>query len=76
MDRQPPPYHIIGKHELLVAFHGVCAFCRKPVGLPEAWLAHGVAVSKGGQHTRDNIAPVHKACEEEWTRRDNTPDMP
>jgi 5-methylcytosine-specific restriction endonuclease McrA len=61
-------YEIIGKFELHDAFQGLCAICGDPIDASEAWLGHKVSVSEGGQHTRGNIAPVHKGCEEAWTR--------
>jgi hypothetical protein len=65
-------YEIIGKFELHDAFQGRCAICRAPVGVSEAWLGHKLPVSEGGQHTRGNIGPVHKRCEEGWTRNPPT----
>jgi hypothetical protein len=73
MSRKPSPYHVIGKSELHHAFRGLCALCQNPVGVSEAWVGHRIAVSDGGQHTRENIAPVHKACENDWTWSGKTP---
>lgn len=59
-------YDIIGKFELLEAFGGRCGICARAVGM-DAWIGHITAVERGGQHTRTNIAPVHKECENTWT---------
>ena len=64
--RTYPPYEIIGRYELLHAFDGLCAKCGKTLPLEDAWVGHIVGVEYGGQHTRRNIAPVHKACEQRW----------
>lgn len=59
-------YDIIGKFELLEAFGGRCGICARAVGM-DAWIGHIAAVERGGQHTRTNVAPVHKECENAWT---------
>ena len=64
-----PRYHIIGKFELVEAFGGQCALCHDPVSVQEAWVGHIRAVKDGGQHTRENVAPVHRKCEQDFTSR-------
>jgi hypothetical protein len=59
-------YETVGRLELLTAFRHSCGKCGEPLALPEVWVAHILGVEYGGQHTRANIAPVHKMCEQEW----------
>jgi hypothetical protein len=59
-------YETVGKLELLTAFAHKCGKCTLPLALADVWIAHIIGVEHGGQHTRANIAPVHKACEQQW----------
>lgn len=59
-------YDIVGKFELHDAFRGLCGYCAKPIRLDEILIGHVAGVREGGQHTRENIAPIHASCEAEW----------
>ena len=59
-------YETVGKLELLTAFRHRCGKCGLPLALQDVWIGHILGVEHGGQHTRANIAPVHKACEQQW----------
>lgn len=59
-------FETVGKSELLTAFRHRCGKCGLPLALDDVWIGHIVGVEHGGQHTRANIAPVHKACEQQW----------
>jgi 5-methylcytosine-specific restriction endonuclease McrA len=61
--KKRPSYETVGRFELLQAYRGLCALCTKPLAIEDVWVGHIVAVSEGGQHTRDNIAAVHRPCE-------------
>lgn len=56
----------IGTFELLKAYGFRCGKCGEELPRSEVWMGHIIGVEHGGQHTRANIAPVHKACEQEW----------
>ena len=66
--RRCPPYEIIGRFELHDAFRGLCGKCGTVLPLQDTWIGHVIGVEKGGQHTRGNIAAIHKNCEQEWNR--------
>lgn len=65
-----PRYEIIGKFELLQAYGARCALCANNLHIQEMWVGHIISVVKGGQHTRDNVAPVHSTCERSWHVQD------
>ena len=46
---------------LFAAYHGLCAYCRKPVG--KKWhMDHIVPLSRGGAHHIDNLAVACASC--------------
>ena len=69
-------YETVGKMELLTAFGHRCGKCALPLALAEVWIGHIIGVEHGGQHTRANIAPVHKACEQQWNAEQRVASSP
>lgn len=66
--------------DVMVYFHGSCAFCGKPEGRAKADKLdrdHLIPCSKGGKTTRDNVIPACRKCNrgrgnadfEEWFRK-------
>ena len=54
---------LVSIRELLFDHDGLCHLCGGPINGPEqAEIDHILPLSKGGPHTRDNLAPAHRRC--------------
>ena len=61
-------YDQVGKFELMEAFGGLCGYCGEPVAFTDLLVGHVRGIEHGGQHTRANIALMHRDCETDWNR--------
>lgn len=52
----------ISRHEIYTAHGGCCHICKLPVPFRKMHLDHVIPLSKGGQHTRENLKPAHPFC--------------
>ncbi len=61
----------ISRREIYDANNGCCHICQLPVQFRKMHMDHVVPLSKGGQHTRDNLKPAHPFCN--MSKKDRTP---
>lgn len=57
------------REEVYIRDNGICHICKLPVSIEDYQIDHIIPVSKGGPHTKNNVATSHARCNQQKGNR-------